>query len=229
MERYGTIPDKFTKEWWDYIWYYYKWHFIGGVSALILIAVTAAQCASKINYDAEITYVGSEYYNDDTVINSMCTDLGNIIEDANKNGKNQIYFRQLIIAKEGTPESLTEYNSGIITKVALEFQTGDAYVYLLTNDELHRIIDHNPNEKIFTPPEEYISDTGNLDIISTDAKLPCAIGLNADNKFLQKYGLTKEFPMYLAVRNMRERDKDDERQQTKYKNAVKIAQTMLQG
>ena len=62
MERYGTIPKRFTKEWWDYFWYYYKWRVIFILVAVIFLAITCTQCAMRIDYDMKISYVGSNYY-----------------------------------------------------------------------------------------------------------------------------------------------------------------------
>lgn len=226
MEKYGTIPDKFTKEWWDYIWYYYKWHFCGIALALFLIILTAAQCASRIDYDAEINYIGSKYYNNEETIEKMCADLGENISDVNENGKKQIYFRQLIIAKEGTPESLTEYNSGMMTKVALEFQTGESYLYLLSPEELHRLIDRESEELLFQNPYDYLNGEIDEESIVKQNDTPCAVSLAPDNVFLTNYSLTEE-PLYLAVRRMRTRDAEKEAQKEKCENAVRLANFIL--
>lgn len=222
MEKYGTVPDKFTKEWWDHIWYYYKWHFFGIALTVFLIVLTAVQCASKINYDAEINYVGSVYYSDEKTIDKMCADLSEKISDVNENGKNQIFFRQLTIAKEGTPESLTEYNGAMITKVALEFQTGDSYLYLFSSQELHRIIDRDSEEIVFQNPYDYLTGEIDEESVIKQNDQPCAVALPEDSAFLNSYSLTEE-PVYLALRRTRESDRNKEEQQKKCENAVKLA------
>ncbi|MCH5184923.1 MAG: hypothetical protein J1F64_02235 [Oscillospiraceae bacterium] len=223
MERYGTIPDKYTREWWDYIWYYYKWHILGTAFALFFAAVTIGQCALRINYDAEINYVGNEYYGDTAAVDKICEELSGIVEDVNGNGKNQVYFRQITVAKEGTPESMTEYNSGMLTKVALELQTGDGYLYLLSSQELDRLTGRDTDEIVFANPEEYLSDISRFEETAMQNGIPCAVKLSGKNKFLADHGLTKE-PVYLAIRKIRERDKDKEDMIKKYDNAVRSAE-----
>ena len=226
MERYGKIPDKYTKEWWDYIWYYYKWRFIGTAIAIFLVVITVVQCASRINYDAEICYLGNIRYTDEAVIEQLCADLGEIVSDVNENGKKQVQFRQLIIGKEGTPESLTEYNEAMLTKAALEFQTGESYLYLFSYEELHRVVDRDTTENVFVDPHEFAPDVPDEKMDTDKDGDFCAVLLDEDNEFLVKYNLTAE-PMYLAVRNMREKDKKKDEEQEKYRNAIEIVNYIL--
>ena len=51
-EKYGEVPPKFTKKWWEYFWDYYKWHVIITVVAVLIASVTIVQCAtSEIRYE----------------------------------------------------------------------------------------------------------------------------------------------------------------------------------
>ena len=45
-EKYGVVPKRFTREWWDYFWMYYKWHTIAIAFVIIAVTVTIVQ---KIN------------------------------------------------------------------------------------------------------------------------------------------------------------------------------------
>ena len=46
-EKYGEVPPKFTKKWWEYFWDYYKWHVIITVVAVLIASVTIVQCATR--------------------------------------------------------------------------------------------------------------------------------------------------------------------------------------
>ena len=46
-EKYGEVPPKFTKKWWEYFWDYYKWHVIITVVAVLIASVTQCFGASK--------------------------------------------------------------------------------------------------------------------------------------------------------------------------------------
>lgn len=225
MEKYGTVPDKFTREWWDHIWYYYKWHIISVLGLIFIFTVTGVQCASRINYDARICYLGNEYYSDESQLAVMCGELGNVVVDVNGNEKNQVEFYQLTIAKEGTQNALTEYNSAMLTKAAMEFQTGESYLFLLSQQELDRMTKRESDERVFVNPREYIEGEIDESTLVMQGEIACAINIEG-NAFLQKYNLTKE-PVFLAVRNMRSRDMEDKEQLEKYDNAVKLANYIL--
>ena len=80
-EKYGTIPEKFTPEWWEYFWMYYKVYVIVGIFILITGAVTAYQLLSAPKYDITITYAGNSAFTDavsDKIMSSlspMCKDI----------------------------------------------------------------------------------------------------------------------------------------------------------
>ena len=50
-EKYGEVPPKFTKKWWEYFWDYYKWHVIITVVAVLIASVTIVQCATRPKYE----------------------------------------------------------------------------------------------------------------------------------------------------------------------------------
>ncbi len=66
-EKYGEIPPRFTKQWWDYVWYYYKWHIIITVIAVIIAAVTMVQCATRTKYDMNVIYAGHKSYSEEEI------------------------------------------------------------------------------------------------------------------------------------------------------------------
>ena len=42
-EKYGTIPKRFTPEWWEYFWMYYKVHTIAITLVILAVAITVYQ------------------------------------------------------------------------------------------------------------------------------------------------------------------------------------------
>ena len=62
MEKYGTIPPKFTKEWWEYFWDYYKVHTICTVAAIVIIVSTIVQCANSPEYEVEFRLFGQNKF-----------------------------------------------------------------------------------------------------------------------------------------------------------------------
>ena len=56
MEKYGTIPPRFTKGWWEHYWTYYKFHFLGALFAIFAIVSVVHSCATQVHYDLQIQY-----------------------------------------------------------------------------------------------------------------------------------------------------------------------------
>ena len=57
MEKYGTVPKRFTKAWWEYFWEYYKLHVIVSVVVISMIGISAHQLLTNPKYDVTVTYV----------------------------------------------------------------------------------------------------------------------------------------------------------------------------
>ena len=89
MEKYGTVPKRFTKLWWEYFWDYYKWHTISVAFVSILILVTAVQCATQVKYDMTITVAGDKYLSED-IQSQLSGELGEVIEDCDENGERNV-------------------------------------------------------------------------------------------------------------------------------------------
>ena len=66
-EKYGEVPPKFTKKWWEYFWDYYKWHVIITVVAVLIASVTIVQCATRPKYDMNVVYAGHMNYSEEEI------------------------------------------------------------------------------------------------------------------------------------------------------------------
>ena len=67
MEKYGEVPRRFTKAWWEHFWYYYKWHTFGVIFVAVMIAISCTECAMRDKYDVTITYAGEMVFMPQTV------------------------------------------------------------------------------------------------------------------------------------------------------------------
>lgn len=227
MEKYGEIPKRFTKAWWEYFWDYYKWHTLGTLFAILLIAITCVQCATRVKYDIYVTYVGNMMFVDET-IQKLRDELSQHIEDIDGNGQALLNFQALSLAADGTQQAGTEYDSSIRAKFMMELQTGDSYIYLMTKQELDRLLDRQDKEKIFIP----VSDWSNIDISGFDTakvdSVDYAVNITDNKFFAEKMGLTMGDSLYLGVRRMRTRDTDNEIQKKMFEQSKKLASWLLE-
>ncbi len=224
-EKYGEIPKRFSKAWWEHYWYYYKWHAGFVVLAAAVLAVTIGQCASRINYDITMAYIGCNYYYPQN-LEIFCKAAEEVISDADGNGRTDANVIQMNVAKDGSASAGTEYNNTVYSKIAVEFQAGETYLYLLNRQELDRLLNRDSAEQIFVKTTD-IYDTEIADelLVKKDA---AAYAVKVDgNKFLEENKFFSE-DVYLAVRCMRKGDKDNERQRILYKNALDFAKHIVE-
>ena len=99
MEVYGEKPKKYTKEWWSYIWLYYKWHILGTALAIFMVVTTLQQCANRPRYDLQITAVTeNELYI--SQIEAMENFAEETISDATGNGEKEVYIMPIHMSEQ---------------------------------------------------------------------------------------------------------------------------------
>ena len=227
MEKYGVIPKKFTKAWWEYFWDYYKWHTIGGAVTLAVILITCVQCATRPHYDVTVTYAGDMIFMEQTIAR-LSEELAGHISDTDDNGKTLAYFQALTLAKDGTSQAGTEYNSAMSTKLILEFQTGDTYLFLFDRQELDRLLNRNSDEKLFVPLSEWVSsDISELKTAKQEG-VDYAVDITGNKFFHSDMGLNMGDSLYIAVRRMRSKDENDEHQRRMYEQSIALANYILE-
>lgn len=226
MEKYGEVPKRFTKAWWEYFWYYYKWHTLGALFAIIVVAVTCTQCAMRTKYDVTLTYAGEMVFMPQTV-DKINAELSQHIEDIDQNGEAMVNFQCFNIAKEGTSQAGSEYNSAMMTKLAVEFQGGDTYVFLLNRQELDKLLNVQTKAEVFVPLADWVDD--GITAVKTAKKngIDYAVDITNNKLFKDKLGLTMGDSLYIMVRHIQPNDADDVHQQKMYEQSIKLANYIL--
>ncbi|MDD6213926.1 MAG: hypothetical protein PUB42_01880 [Firmicutes bacterium] len=207
MEVYGEKPKRFTKEWWEYFWDYYKWHTIGVAFVLFIIAITAVQCANKIDYDIIIDYV-SEFYLTDEDTENLRNLVQENIDDVNGNGEKQAQIVYINMSEDLDAQMLAAMQA----KLVAELSCTDSYLFLMSEKYADQLSEY----EMFDKPSEWAGTAaGDSDTVclANSAALE-TIGLNADK-------------IYIGVRSLRDSDKDKKKEQIKHDTALKIAQYLV--
>jgi hypothetical protein len=178
-------------------------------------------------YDVTVTYAGDMMFLDPT-IEKLRTEMAEHIDDVDGNGKVLANFQALYIAKDGTQQSGTEYNSAMLTKVALEFQTGDSYIFLLNRQQLDRLLNRSSDERVFVPLSDWVSADISEMKTAKQSGVDYAVNITDNKFFAEKMGLTMGDSLYIAVRPIRSRDAQDEKQQKMYEQSVRLANYILE-
>lgn len=209
-EKYGTVPDKWTKEWWDYFWYYYKWRVILIAFAVLCVVFTVAQCAMREKYDLTVTYAGHMMYSEEE-INRLTAGISEYIDDVDGNGEKSVFFQQLNFMDTMGSE---EYDYASQSKLDMEFHNEQSFLFLYDGKELENMLGRDYAEELYVPVSEWAQG-------SADG-LEYAVSLK-DSAFLAENNIYSD-DLYLVVRR---NYKDDKKNVLAWESSVRIANNLI--
>lgn len=222
MEKYGTIPPRFTKEWWAYFWDYYKWHTIATVFAAIIILVTAVQCATQTKYDMSVTLSGKLAIPAETE-DAIAAAMAEGIEDCDNNGERNVFIQQLSLSDDASADP--QYEMAISTKLMLEFSAGESYLFILTSDIADTYLNSDSCEGLFLPVSEWAQKLPADANVKMAAGVPYAVNLG-NSAFFKAHGLDMS-NCWLLVRGQRNAELDDEKMAVQYENSLATANSLI--
>lgn len=194
-EVYGVKPKKFTKDWWPYFWMYYKWQTIGIAAAVICIAVTVYQCATKPHYDVNINYAGTTYYTDET-LSKLIDELQPLIEDVDGNGEKSIFLQQLNLTNAVGQE---EMDYALQTKHDIELSNEQSFLYIYDKAEAEIMMQReNAHETYMQVSDWAEGDIPEDRMLKTDNGTFCAV--SAEGSRLLNDLQMEDSELYIAVR-----------------------------
>ncbi len=218
-EVYGEKPKAFSKEWWPYFWEYYRWHTIGILLALFMVAVTAVQCAQREEYDITVNYVGLGYIPDETV-EKLELSFEELAPDIDGNGEVNVFFQQINI---GIDDADAELAYAMQTKHDIGLMEDTSHLYIYAKDQAELMIARDNSDDLYTPVEEWFD--GELDassVIESESGTALAMSLK-DSTFMDGFGIIAD-DMYVAIKLCNPNKEDNIKS---YNCAVEIAQTMI--
>ncbi len=144
------------REWFENIWYHYKWVIIiGGVVVLFLI-VSLGQLFSNSEPDVNILHVGPMYISVDAAEDIEKT-VATLSDDYNGDGEINTYLLDITINKvsdDASDPAVQQYNSEGYTRFQTEIRAGDAIIYFLRQEYFDICV----QEGILTFFEDIIDD-----------------------------------------------------------------------
>lgn len=220
-ERYGTIPQKFTKEWWEYFWMYYKWHTISIFFAVVIIGFSVYSTITAEKYDLTLTYAGGSHYSEET-IQKLEDTLSPLCKDIDENGESSIFLSQLDIDFESQDY---EYLSAMLTKLDLIFAEDETYLFILNKDSAERYKGESADKAAFAPLADWLTtDISDMNTYSAHGE---HYGVDISNlKIFKDLGMDMT-DHYLFMRYYPR--KDQEKKQLKgYNAAIELANKILE-
>ncbi len=217
-EKYGTIPKKFTKDWWKYFWDYYKVHTIVALILIIAIASTIYSKVTAPKYDLTLCYVGSSVI-EVQMEEEIKKEAGKITPDVNNNGESLCDFYQMSFSLDNPDD---EYTRVMHTKMQLSLAGDEIYLYIIDKPLLEFYAAENLKECPFEPLENWIEKDYKFSRYSVEGK-DVAISLEG-NQFLEKHGIDSS-DKYLVMRYYPRADQ--KKQLDGYKASIKLANSLI--
>jgi len=220
MEKYGTIPKRFTKDWWAYFWDYYKIHTISAGVAVVMIGTTAYQCATKTKYDLTMSYVGSQAITDEMQL-KICNEVSAGIDEITGNEQKDLFLYQYSVGSGDTQNAEYEYAMGM--KLAAEMQAGEADIYLASGAGIETLKGY---AECFMDVSDFAEgDFSDESVLKDENGRAFAVSLK-DNPYLANAGIDSS-DMYMAVRFLFQSNEKKEEYVKMHENSLKAASFIL--
>ncbi len=122
---------RFSKEWWKNFWFYYKWHLLIGVIAIVAVTATVVDMVNRVEPDIYILFSGDYILTEED--NAILKErVEATITDVNNDGKIVANFIQipLKLDSEGVDETTAASN----VQMQAQFVTGEQHILVLDRE-----------------------------------------------------------------------------------------------
>ena len=154
-EKYGEVPPRFTKKWWEYFWDYYKWHTVTVICIIAAIVLTVVQIKNREEYDLNIL-VGTYSHMTTESVESLTNELEEKINDVDANGESNI-----MLLYNGFSDSVeqTEYDSVMKARFSLYLQEDTSFIFIVDEQGSQLLLDIDYCDEMYVPSSELVSNT----------------------------------------------------------------------
>lgn len=224
-EKYGTVPKKFTREWWDYFWTYYKWYVLVAAFLIITVSITIYQKATQPRYDLTIAYAGERIFSEEFE-NEFTKEASKLCEDVDKNGEKSVLFTQMNLSADAAD---AEYAMAMQTKLDLSISEEDIFIYILDKKVADTYSGESADDSCFIPLSDWYKgvlpegSTYNVHGVDYGIKLSECEFFNTISSDFEKLTDT-----YIFVRYYPRKDQIKE-QADGHKAAMKLAEKLIKG
>ncbi len=212
MAEKVVIPKTFTKEWFGYVWDYYRYHIIGGIVVVALLVMTGVELADRVEYDANINYVATDVISLETS-EKIADACKTVSDDVNGDEETNINLTQLNFTHEAAkdPNLYTALTNKLMTTFAVE----DEFIYIMDKTMMNEVLNMSATEGVFIPVGEWADQCNEDEIYGASLK---------ESTLLNNYEINTE-NLYILVRM--NYDADNSELSIKEENAIKIANFLL--
>ena len=126
---------RFSKEWWQNLWFYYKWHMLIGAIVVIAIVTTVVGLNSRVEPDIHVMFAGDFALTaeDQRILTER---IQNSITDINGDG--QVVARLHIISLSLDKDKHDESTAANNQQLQMQFVTGSQHIYIFDSFNFNR-------------------------------------------------------------------------------------------
>ncbi len=212
MAEQFTLPKTFSKEWFSYVWDYYKYHILVGVVVIILAVITIVEISTVVKFDTNINFVSTSVITQENAdkITDACEMAG---MDIDKNDEVSISFSQLNFTEENLRDP--SLYSTMMNKLMATFATEEEYIYIMDEKMMNDIISMESTEGLFVPRKVWETTNDTENVYGASLK---------NSSILQENGIDSS-DMFIMIRECY--NDNDKELKIKQENAIKIAKFLV--
>ncbi len=132
-----TMKDlkRFSPEWWQNLWFFYKWHFIVGLIVVVTVIATVVGTLNRVEPDIHILFAGDYVLTEeDTAI--LKERIESTITDVNGDGKVVSQFVEITLKLD--TERIDETTAPNLQQMQNQFITGKQHILVLDRELFNR-------------------------------------------------------------------------------------------
>ncbi len=219
-EKYGEVPKRFTREWWEYFWDYYRIHTIVTLVILVAVIYTVNHYVTAPEYEFNIAYFAESNIpqGEEELFRQK---LSQFVTDSDGDGKDGVAIIQNSFVS-GVLDIQMEQT--MITRMQLEMTDEDTIVYILSEDKLKYMMDAPEMEGAFLPVSQWLDTEVDDDKLYMSNGNACAIRING-SKMLDNYRINSD-NLYIGVRSYNKELSD--KMKEKIADAKRIANAIVE-
>ena len=153
MAEQFVKPKTFTKEWFGYVWDYYKWYMISGVFFIVLLVMFVVTFFTNDRSDANINFIATTIIPQEKAqkIEEICQKNSN---DINENKNVDISFTQLNFT-EANKEDI-EAHRALMEKRMILYADEDELIFIVDSGMFSEVVESKYTEGMFVKSSEWV-------------------------------------------------------------------------
>ncbi len=163
-------------KWWDNFWYHYKFQFLAGLLALVIVTVCVVQCVRRPD-DADITlcYAGPANLQATSATDPTLSIEGAILKSlqayAGEDTETRFALTDYLIDRENTDPTVQNYTAQNISALRDELMVANAFLYLMDEELYLEYAASDTTTHYMCPVTDYLPETPDANIrITADGR-----------------------------------------------------------